>query len=131
MGDYQSFINEYFTDLDVRISQGIGIKDFLSEAMLYISFYSQTLFEASCMGIPTVYHKADREVINRPFDGESELVTTYSVTELIDAIDSAKNDPVRFQGFLDREIMEKYVGPLGGKNLSRNIIFINKLIQSE
>ena len=83
------------------------------------------------MGIPTVYHKADREVINRPFDGESELVTTYSVTELIDAIDSAKNDPVRFQGFLDREIMEKYVGPLGGKNLSRNIIFINKLIQSE
>ena len=131
LGDYQSFINEYFTDLDVRISQGIGIKDFLSEAMLYISFYSQSLFEASCMGIPTVYHKADREVINRPFDGESELVTTYSVTELIDAIDSAKNDPVRFQGFLDREIMEKYVGPLGGKNLSRNIIFINKLIQSE
>ena len=83
------------------------------------------------MGIPAIYHKADREIINRPFDGKSDLVTTYSVAELIDAIDSAKNAPARFQRFLDREIMEKYIGALGGQNLSRNISFINKLIQSE
>ena len=131
LDDYKSFINEYFTDLDITISQGIGIKDFLSDTMLYVSFYSQTLFEASCMGIPAIYHKADREIINRPFDGKSDLVTTYSVAELIDAIDSAKNAPARFQRFLDREIMEKYIGALGGQNLSRNISFINKLIQSE
>lgn len=131
LDDYKRFVNEYFPDFDATIYQGIGIKDFLSEAMLYISFYSQTLFEASCMGIPSIYHKADREVINSPFDGKSELVTTYSVSELTDAIDSAKNDPVRFRGFLDREIMEKYIGPLLGQNLSKNVSFINQLIQKE
>ena len=37
----------------------------------------------------------------------------------------------RFDPFLDRGVMEKYVGPLDGGNLERNLSFINTLIEEK
>jgi hypothetical protein len=129
--DYQKFVDEYFLDLEIEILQGVAITKFLDNANLYVSFYSQTLFEASCLGIPVVYHKADREQIHSPFDGKSELVTTHSIIELTSSIVEGLNLSNRFEKFLDRTLMENYIGPLNGNNTKSNIEFIDSIFRSK
>ena len=58
----------------------------LERTDFFVSIYSQTLFEASCLGIPCLYYKKDNEVMDPPFDGNSELVTVSNVEDLTDAI---------------------------------------------
>lgn len=121
---YVDFIDKYFSDLDVNIIDKQPMKKVLGKADLYISIYSQTLFEASCMGIPVIYYKKDTQVLNAPFDGHSELVTVCDITSLMLALNDFQKGHIRFDAFLDRAVMQKYVGPLDGKNLQRNMNFI-------
>jgi hypothetical protein len=97
---------------------------------LYISLYSQTHFEASCFGIPCIYYKNDKEIIDPPFDFKSELVTVDNISDLEKAILDFANGSTIFDDFLKKSVLEKYIGPLDGKNLDRNIEFITKLINS-
>ena len=129
--DYQNFCHEYYPDLKIEILQGVAMKTFLDGANFYVSFYSQTLFEASCLGIPVAYHKADREQILPPFDGTSELVTTHSVIELTSTVIDGIKRSNRFDKFLDRNSMEKYIGPLNGDNTKSNIEFIDSIVRSK
>jgi hypothetical protein len=123
---YQMFTDEYFPGMVDTIVDVVPMREVLDETDLFISIYSQSLFEASCLGIPTIYHKRDQEVMDPPFDGKSELVTTYNRSELLEALRDFLKDDARFNAFLDKSIMEKYVGPLDGKNLDRNFDFIAK-----
>ena len=127
---YQKFTEEYFPGLVELIVDHVPMRDVLDRTDLFISIYSQTLFEASCLGIPVIYHKTDREIMDTPFDGTSELVTTYDVPSLELALRDfiASND--RFESFLDKAVMEKYVGPLDGKNLERNLDFVLGLLDN-
>jgi hypothetical protein len=59
-----------------------------------------------------------------PFDGKSELVTTNDCSELLEALLDFVKDNDRFNAFMEKAIMEKYVGPLDGKNIKRNFDFI-------
>ena len=127
---YIDFINKYFGKLDVSVASTLPMKKVLEKADLYISIYSQTLFEASCMGIPVIYYKKDTEVINPPFDGKSELVTIYDTQELIQALNDFQVNRIRFDDFLDRDVMEKYIVPLDGKNLERNMNFIENILNN-
>lgn len=127
---YQMFVNEFFPGMVDAIVDTVPMREVLDESDLFISIYSQTLFEASCLGIPTIYHKRDQEVMDPPFDGKSELVTTHDRSDLLQALRDFLKDDVRYKDFLDKSVMEKYVGPLDGKNLKRNFDFILGLLNT-
>jgi len=61
-----------------------------------------------------------------PFDGKSELVTVDNIDALVVAVRDAYAGHSRFDSFLERSVMEKYIGPLDGKNCDRNIELILK-----
>jgi len=122
---YQAFSDKYFPGLVSEIIDNSPMLTVLQRSDLYISINSQTLFEASCLGIPVLYYKNDSETMPPPFDKNSELVTASSVDELVQAIDDFKHSHPRFDAFLSRKIMEQYIGPLDGNNLQRNLDFIN------
>lgn len=125
---YKSFVSEYFSDLNIEVLRNLPMIEVLQQIDLYISIYSQTLFEASCLGIPVIYYKNDKEYLDPPFDGKSELVTVNTVDALKEAFVEFKAGNVRFHPFLKKSVMEKYIGPLDGKNLQRNLDFIYKLL---
>ena len=125
---YRKFTEEYFPGLVDRIVDDVPMLTVLDETDFFITIYSQTLFEASCMGIPVVYHKCDSEIMDPPFDGKSELVTTFDVPELEEALADFLSGSTRFDAFLNKKIMEKYIGPLDGKNFDRNICFVYELL---
>jgi|SRR5665213_135944 len=125
---YQQFTREYFSDLDVEIVDGPSMRSVLERTDLFISIFSQTLFEASCMGIPCVYYAMDDQVTNPPFDGESELVSPTDQSGLVQALHDYLADDPRYDAFLQRSVMEKYVGPLDGGNLERNLAFVYESI---
>jgi hypothetical protein len=125
---YQSFVKEYFSELDVQIIKEMSFSTLITQADLYISIYSQTLIEASCLEIPVIYYKKDNQFINRPFDGNSELVTAKNIDELREKIKLFYDQSDIFNAFMEKSTLEKYIGPLDGKNTERNIEFIMKII---
>ena len=127
---YSDFIKEYFPGIVCRIDDSKTLRDLLEEADLYISIFSQSILEASTLGIPSIYHKNDLQVLHPPFDGCSELVTTKNSLELHNAITDFQDNSERFNLFMNHEIIEKYIGPLDGRNLSRNLEFIEKLLEN-
>lgn len=126
---YADFAKEYFPRLKIEIVRETPILQVLNKTDLYISIYSQTLFEASCLGIPVIYYKKDKEILDPPFDQQSELVTVDTIAALKQAFLDFQSNHDRFNAFLDQSIMEKYVGPLDGNNLERNLSFIYSLLQ--
>jgi CDP-glycerol glycerophosphotransferase (TagB/SpsB family) len=124
---YKRFVSKYFPDLVNNVTAIRTIRQVLTKADLYISINSQTLFEASCIGIPVIYYKIDNEVMPPPFDFNQDLVTVCSVAHLIDAVHLFIADSPIYKIFLNRKIMEKYIGFIDGDNLERNINFIKKL----
>ena len=128
---YKYFVQEYFPGLVDEILDVIPFSKVLERTDFYISLYSQTLFEASCIGIPCLYYKNDCEILDPPFDGKSELVTVSNVADLVSAIDDFYAGHKRFSPFLEYGVMEKYIGPLDGNNLERNLNFIHQLLISK
>jgi hypothetical protein len=84
------------------------------------------LFEASCLGVPALYYKKDTEIMLPPFDGQSELVIVDNVPDLVKALEDFREGDGRFDAFLRRDVMEKYIGPLDGRNLERNLEYIDR-----
>jgi len=128
---YAAFVNSYYPTLSVTIEDRVSMIDVLHKSDLYISIYSQTLFEASCLGIPVIYYKKDDEVLYPPFDGKSELVTLSTVNDLVKAYDDFKVSHARYDSFLDQKIMEKYIGFLDGNNLERNMNYVYELLKGK
>ncbi|MGB5920490.1 hypothetical protein [Arcobacter sp.] len=126
---YEKFVKKYFSKLNINILDTIPMVEVLKETDFYISIYSQTLFEASCLGIPVVYYKKDNEILFPPFDEKSELVIAKTIDELELAFNDFQNNHSRYNEFLKKETLEKYIGPLDGKNLYRNVSFINELLE--
>jgi hypothetical protein len=126
---YRQFTAEYFPGMVDLVIDNEPMRKVLDESDLFISIYSQTLFEASCLGIPVIYHKTDCEIMDPPFDGRSELVTTHDTASLETAILDFVSASDRFDAFLEKQVMEKYVGPLDGRNLERNINFVSDLLR--
>lgn len=125
---YVAFAEEYFPKLNIEIVREVPISEVLMKTDIYISIYSQTLFEASCLGIPVIYYKKDQEFLDPPFDRRSELVTVHTIAGLKEAFFDFQVNHDRFNAFLEKTVMEKYVGPLDGKNLERNLAFIYDLL---
>lgn len=125
---YENFTKEYFPELEIKILDSIPFNRVLEKTDFYISLYSQTLFEASCLGIPCLYYKNDSEILDPPFDGSSELVTVDNVDDLVEAIADFRSGNERYDAFLQRSVMEKYIGPLDGGNLERNLNFIYEIL---
>lgn len=131
MQQYIEFIEEYFPDTNVKLFDSISMENFYKKSDFIISIYSQTLFEASCLGLPVLYYKNDTQFFHPPFDGESEVTTATSPDDLIQKICAFYNrDPI-YDAFKDKKIMEKYVGPLDGNNLKRNMDFIYSLLDDK
>jgi hypothetical protein len=119
---YKSFVKEYFPLLkNVNFIDSMPMKLVLEKTDFYITFYSQTLFEASTLGIPVAYYRKDNEIMDSPFDGKSELVTLYNIEEITDAVVDFIKKSNRYEKFLKKEVMEKYIGSLDGKNTERNL----------
>jgi len=127
---YRNFLDEYFPDMSVRLFENAPMKEFLEEVDFFISIYSQTLFEASCLGIPVLYYKNDTQIFHPPFDGKSELVTAFSQEDLVRKIEAFYNSDAMYDAFKEKANMEKYIGPLDGQNLKRNMDFIYSLMQN-
>jgi hypothetical protein len=128
---YQRFVNEYFKNLEIKLISITPMIEVLKKTDFYISIYSQTLFEASSIGIPVVYYKKDTEITNKPFDNNSELVTILNTDDMIEAFYDFKANHQRYEPFLNPKIMEQYIGFLDGNNLTRNIDFIYKILEKE
>lgn len=126
---YKNFVEEFFPGLSVQIVSDLPIKEVLEKSDFYISTYSQTIIEAACLGIPCVYYKKDNEVTGPPFNKHSELVTVDSINELVEAFFDFQAGNERYNAFLDKAVLEKYIGPLDGKNLERNINFIYEFLK--
>lgn len=121
---YTNFVQEFYPDISVQLYDQIPFGQLIDQADFYLSFYSQTLFEASCLGIPALYYKKDSEIIDPPFDGVSELVTAISFDDLVHKMDLFyQRDPI-YNTFQEKQVMKKYLGPLDGHNLERNVDFI-------
>lgn len=129
--DYEDFITHLFPTLNLVLIQDQPMSEFLRETDFYVSIYSQTLFEASAIGIPVIYYKIDDEVHYPPFDGESKLVTVSNLVDLIRAFIGFRNGDPMYDGFLDRSYMEQFVGPLDGKSLERNLEMITKILDAK
>jgi hypothetical protein len=127
---YKDFIKEYFSQLNITIEQETPFFELIRIADLYISIFSQTLFEASCFGIPTIYYKKDTQFIHPPFDGKSELITAINLDDLEEKIDLFYNGSNIYDIFLQKSVMEKYIGPLDGRNTERNLTFINSILDN-
>jgi len=125
---YKNFVQDFFPDLSIKIVSTPPMKTVLEESDFYISIYSQTLFEASCLGIPSLYYKKDTEIMDPPFDNQSELVTATTPENLIQAFYDFQSHHPRYNASLDRFVMERYVGPLDGHNLQRNIDFVYQFL---
>jgi hypothetical protein len=129
---YSNFLSEYYPDLHVTLYDKKPIAELFDSTDLYISIFSGTLFEASCLGIPVIYYKKDTQNLHSPFDGKSELVTAQSVMELVQKIEKFfDGDEEIYEAFKKKEVMERYVGPLDGYSLQRNMDFIYSLISEE
>ena len=128
---YHAFTDELFPGMVDEILDTVPISSVLARTDFYISLYSQTLFEASCLGIPCLYYKNDREILDPPFDGKSELVTVDSIGALVTAFADFRSGHERFDPFLRRAVMERYIGPLDGKNLERNLDLIHGLLSNK
>ncbi|MBK9161521.1 MAG: hypothetical protein IPM27_08145 [Nitrosomonadales bacterium] len=126
---YEAFAKEYFPGLVDEIVDNVPMSSVLEKTDFFISIYSQTLFEASCLGIPCLYYKKDNEIIDPPFDGRSELVTVGTVEGLVEAFADFRAGHERYNAFLAREVMEKYIGPLDGGNLERNLDFVYGMLE--
>lgn len=125
---YVSFLDKFFPGFKCEIIDSVPMNQVLFNADLYISIYSQTLFEASILGVPVIYYRADSEVMFEPFDMNSELLTVSTPSELVDLFYRfIEGDPC-FDEFLNVQTMEKYIGPLDGNNLDRNLGFIKKIL---
>jgi hypothetical protein len=55
-------------------------------------------------------------------------VTVSNVDDLVGAVTDFLSGHERYDAFLRRDIMEKYVGPLDGRNLDRNLRFIYEML---
>lgn len=128
LNSYIQFIDEYFNNLKIKVIQENDFFEIISKADLYITFYSQTIIEASCLGIPVIYYKKDTMFIHEPFDDKGELVTANNINELNECIQSFSNRSTIFNEFMQKSILEKYIGPLDGKNTDRNIEFIDLIL---
>lgn len=128
---YTNFVNEYFSCLKIVLIQDKSFFEVIKEADLYLSIFSQTIFEASCLGIPVIYYKKDTQFIHEPFDGKSELVTACNIDELQEKFNQFYNGDDSFNAFMEKTVLEKYIGPLDGNNTQRNIDFIMDLISSK
>ena len=128
---YQKFADEYFADLNIEIVRDIAFSSLIQQADLYISLYSQTLFEASCHCIPVIYYKKDTQFINKPFNVDGELVTVKDVDSLQEKIPLFYNGSNIFDAFMEKTVLEKYIGPLDGKNKQRNLEFIMELVNGD
>lgn len=127
---YEAFAREYFPALAPEILAGTPIRSLFERTDFYISIYSQTLFEASCLGIPALYYKKDTETLFAPFDGNTELVSVDNVADLVGALEDFLAASPRFDAFLRHDVMEKYIGPLDGNNLARNLEFVEGLLDA-
>lgn len=128
---YKAFFRQYFPEMvNIEFYDNVSMNSIFEKTDLYISLYSQTLFEASCWGIPCIYYMNHRETIDPPFDGKVELVTAINSDELVDLFMDFMNKDAKFDLFRDKKNMEKYIGHLDGNNLKRNIDFINNLISN-
>jgi len=126
---YESFVNEYFPNLDIELIQDAAFTEVIKKADLYISIYSQTLFEASCMGVPVIYYKKDTQVVHKPFDGHSELVTAFDSEGLLLILERFLNRDPLFERFKQKEVMQQYVGFIDGGNTKRNVDYILNLVR--
>lgn len=124
---YKSFLNEYYYDIPVALTCYGPIKQIYEKVDFFISIYSQSLFEASALGIPVLYYKNDTHYYHAPFDGKSELVTAFTPEDLVRKIEAFYNGDRIYDSFKDKKTLEKYIGPLDGKNLKRNMDFIYSL----
>jgi hypothetical protein len=127
---YEQMLSEFFPTMQTDIEQDASFHEIIQRADLYITFYSQTVFEASCLGIPVIYYKNDTQEVNRPFNGCTELVTARTINELKEKIRLFYADSDIFTPFLQREVMEEYVGPLDGLSTKRNIDFMFSLVKN-
>jgi hypothetical protein len=128
LGQYEAFLKEYFPGVTVELQDRTPMKEVLSRADFYITIYSQTLFEASCLGIPVLYYRKDTEFSHPPFDGKSELVTAGSVEDLLEKMELFYQQDGIYDAFKQKAVMERYIGPLDGHNLQRNMDFIYSLL---
>ncbi len=128
IGQYRDFLDEYYPDMPVTLLNNIAMMEVYEKMDFLISIASQILFEASCLGIPVLYYKNDNQYYDPPFDGKSELVTAFTVDDLAQKMEAFFKGDTMFDAFKDARVMEKYIGPLDGGNLRRNMDFIYSLI---
>ncbi len=128
LDQYESLVQEFFSDLDISFYQNESFKTLIAKTDIYISIYSQTLFEALSLGIPSIYYKNENQIMLAPFSEDSQLTIARSKEKLHELILSFYSEGDLIKNRVSREELELLIGPLDGKNLKRNLNFIERII---
>lgn len=128
---YHAFCREFYQDQPIQIIDSVPMLDVLSEADLYITMYSQSHLEAAFLGVPSICFKNDDFVFDPPFDGKSELLTASTSDELYGYMERFFSGEPVGRELMEREVLEKYWGPLDGQNTRRNLDFILELARQQ
>lgn len=126
--EYLKYFLKYYKFHDIQIVNG-RFGDVIKKADLYISNWSTSNFEAAALGIPVIYYKKDKMIFHKPFDGDSEMPAARNQSELKKLIDLFLEKPCNLSLFCNREILEKYMGPLDGYNVERVYSFLEKVLK--
>ena len=79
------------------------------------------------MGYRLSITRMTRRLLIAPYDGKSELVTAFSIDDMVKKIDMFYDRHPIYDAFRQKKVLEKYVGPLDGRNTARNTEFIYSL----
>lgn len=127
---YEKFINKYWKSgkNKILISEINDFSNFVASCDVYISTYSQTLFEAAAAGVPPVYYKKDVEKLYPPFDGSGELMTAPNREALRILINKVLDNKSNLASMIPSlDYIEEYVGKVDGQSMRRNLEFIMRI----
>lgn len=128
---YHNFISEYYSHLNVIIVTESSFAEFIRKIDLYITFYSQTLFESSLNNVPCIYFNNVKEYRHEPFDFKSTLKSASNVYELNQLIQEYLKEGNFGWEFSARSNLEYFIGKFDNSNLQRNLNFINDIISQK
>ena len=80
------------------------------------------------MCIPSIYFVNHREEVQEPFGPDTPFQSASNVESLLCLIDKIFDGDLKDEIIPSKKRLEYFIGPLDGRNLERNLLFIENLL---
>ena len=129
---YEDFLLRFWNRSlnQIVISKDSNFSSFVASCELYISTYSQTLFEAAASGVAPIYYKKDTESLFPPFDGSGALMTAPNPEVLETYLEEILTKKSSLNSIIPGlDYIEEYVGQIDGQSVKRNLDFMLRICE--